>query len=329
MAEQRVNYDSPWKEMLELYFPQFLAFFFPDIHAAVDWSQPNEFLDKELQKVVRQADTGKRYVDKLVSVWRNNGQEAWVLIHVEVQGAQETGFSKRMYVYHYRLFDRYQHKVASLAILSDGSSTWHPTQYRNELWGVEVFFKFRTAKLLTYREQWAALERNTNPFAVVVMAHLKTQETQHDPQERGRWKWTLTRMLYERGYSRQDVLELFRFIDWLMALPPALEQQFAATLDAYQEEQSMKYVTTIERMAEERGLAKGTAETLRRNVLEILEIRFAQVPETLPQKLEEILRIDSLQTLHRTAVTAVSLQEFEWALDRVVADAKAEQPQDE
>ena len=218
------------------------------------WDQAYEFLDKELQQVVRDAEIGGSWVDKLVRVWRKNGEETWVLIHIEVQGQPEREFARRMYVYHYRLFDRYNRTVVSLAVLSDEDLNWHPTQYRNELWGVEALLRFRTAKLLDYRAQWQALEQDPNPFAVVVMAHLKTQETCHDPQERGQWKWTLTRMLYERGYRRHDVLELFRFIDWLMELPPLLEQQFATRLESYQEEQRMKYVTTIERMAEQRGL---------------------------------------------------------------------------
>jgi len=38
MAEQRSEFDSPWKEVIEAYFQDFLAFFFPYIHADVDWS---------------------------------------------------------------------------------------------------------------------------------------------------------------------------------------------------------------------------------------------------------------------------------------------------
>jgi len=30
------DYDSPWKDVLERYFPAFLSFFFPDIYADVD-----------------------------------------------------------------------------------------------------------------------------------------------------------------------------------------------------------------------------------------------------------------------------------------------------
>jgi hypothetical protein len=41
-------------------------------------------------------------LDKLVQVWRKNGEEAWVLVHIEVQSQKETGFAERMYLYHLR-----------------------------------------------------------------------------------------------------------------------------------------------------------------------------------------------------------------------------------
>ena len=30
------DYDSPWKEMLDGYFPDFMAFFFPDAYQDID-----------------------------------------------------------------------------------------------------------------------------------------------------------------------------------------------------------------------------------------------------------------------------------------------------
>jgi len=55
MVRRRTDYDSPWKEIIERYFPDFMGFFFPQIQAQIDWSKGYEFLDKELQKVVRRA----------------------------------------------------------------------------------------------------------------------------------------------------------------------------------------------------------------------------------------------------------------------------------
>jgi hypothetical protein len=102
MPEPQVDYDSAWKEVLERYFEEFTAFFFPQAHAEIDWTMGHEFLDKELQQVVRDAELRRRLADKLVKVWSRDGEEAWVLVHVEVQGGVEREFAKRMYVYNTR-----------------------------------------------------------------------------------------------------------------------------------------------------------------------------------------------------------------------------------
>ena len=101
------DYDSPWKNVLERYFPEFLAFFFPVVHAGIDWSQGYIFLDKELQKVVRDAVLGRRWADKLARVTGRDGVEDWVLVHIEVQGEDKPDFAQRMFVYNYRLYDRH------------------------------------------------------------------------------------------------------------------------------------------------------------------------------------------------------------------------------
>src|SRR5215471_16003712 len=107
MQKHTQEQDTPWKEIIEPLFPQFMSFFFPEASAAIDWSRAPVFLDKELQQVVRGAATGRRFVDKLVKVWQRGGLETWVLIHIEVEGQRERAFPMRMFVYHNRLFDRY------------------------------------------------------------------------------------------------------------------------------------------------------------------------------------------------------------------------------
>ncbi len=165
-------YDSPWKEALEQYFEPFMALLFPKIHRAIDWSCGHEFLDKELQQVVGDADQGKRLADKLVRVWRRDGREAWVLIHVEVQSQEEVAFAQRMYVYYYRLCDRYDHDVVSLAVLGDDNPNWRPSRFERELWGCRLEFGFQIAKLLDFRGREQLLATSQNPFAAFALAHL-------------------------------------------------------------------------------------------------------------------------------------------------------------
>jgi hypothetical protein len=50
------DHDSPWKEALEGWFPEFPALLFPAVHAGIDWSRGHRFLDKEFQQIVRNAE---------------------------------------------------------------------------------------------------------------------------------------------------------------------------------------------------------------------------------------------------------------------------------
>lgn len=109
MPELRDAFDSPWKDIIEVYFEDFMRFFFPHIHAEIDWERGYEFLDQELSQVVRDAELGKRLADKLVKVWTLSGDETWVLLNIEVQSQEERQFSDRVFTYHYRLRDKYSY----------------------------------------------------------------------------------------------------------------------------------------------------------------------------------------------------------------------------
>jgi len=250
-TENQYDSDSPWKVILEEYFPQFMSFFAPQAYQKIDWQKGYEFLDKEFQKIFPQSTTGRRYVDKLVKVYRLDGNEAYVIIHIEVQGDRDKDFEERMYIYNYRLFDYYRTKIMSLAVLTDSNPNWSPNKFEQEIWGCKVTLKFPIIKLLDYGDKWAELEQSTNPFAIVVMAHLKTLETAKDDQLRFEWKLTLSKMLYEKGYSERDVCNLFKFIDWLIMLPKGLNQTFKEEIAKHEEEKNMPYVTSIERLGRE------------------------------------------------------------------------------
>jgi hypothetical protein len=255
------DFDSPWKTLLERYFPAFLAWFFPHIAADIDWDRGYVFLDKELQKIARRAKEKRRYADKLVKVWRRDGEETWVLVHIEIQAGYETDFAERMFVYYYRLFDRYRLPLASLVVLADERPKWRPNHYERELWACKLALQFPVVKLLDYQPRLAELETDPNPFALATAAHLLAQTTRHDPQQRFAGKLALTRRLYQRGWTKQEVLDLYEFIDWLLALPDALEDAFLDEIHELEESEKMRYISSAERIGmrrgEELGLQKG------------------------------------------------------------------------
>lgn len=309
-ANTATDYDSPWKEIIERYFPDFMAFFFPQAYAEIDWSRPYAFLDKELQQVVREAEVGARRVDKLVQVFLQDGQETWLLVHIEVQGQREAAFAERMYIYHSRIFDRYRRQVVSLAILTDDQLHWRSDHYRYERWGCRLSLDFPTVKLLDYKERQDELATSDNPFATAVSAHLQTMATRQVPLERYAAKLRLAKMLYQRGYGRQDILELLRFIDWVMMLPEDLAQQFRQELTQFEEERKMQYVTSMERLASEEGKQEGKQEGIRESIVDTLTVRFGEVSDEIVTGLDQVEDVDTLRSLRRQAMTVDSLDAF-------------------
>ncbi len=295
------EYDSPWKEAVEHYFADFLQFYFPSAHASIDWSRPITFLEQELREVVRDAELGKRYVDKLVRVAGTDGQQEWLYVHLEIQASQQAAFAERMFVYNYRLYDRYRTPIASLAVLADDSPGWRPKEFRYEVFDCQMGIRFPVAKLLDWSGSDAQLADSRNPFALLTRAHLATRATADDPQARCSAKWDIVRALYRQDWDKQKVLDLFGVIDWMMCLPKAQEQIFQQTLENFEEDAKMRYVTSIERTARaegleqgmQQGIQQGMHQGLRQGVREgqvqmlvrLLEQRFGALPAWASERL--------------------------------------------
>lgn len=197
--------------------------------------------------------------------------------------------------------DRYQRSVVSLAVLGDERRNWRPNQFEMELWGCEVRFIFPVVKLLDYSEQWSSLEASRNPFATVVMAHLKAQQTQGNRNERLQWKLILTRRLYEQQLQREDVINLFRFIDWLMSLPEDLEADFWQEIQQLEVERQMPYITSVERSGIQKGLEQGRSEGIREGLLEGislgLRLKFGSVGLSLLPEISQITQVEQLKAI--------------------------------
>jgi hypothetical protein len=308
------DYDSPWREALDAYFERFLAFFFPGAHADIDWARGYEMLETELQQMIREATLGRHRADKLVKAWLRDGKEAWILIHVEVQSQEDVDFPRRMFTYNARIFDRYNRTVVSFAVLGDDRPSWRPNRFGYGRWGSKVGIRFPAVKLLDYAADVPDLEANPNPFAAVVLAHLKTKETRQDANARCFWKVRLVKRLYERGLSKQDVRELFRLIDWMMDLPEAQYQQFWQELEQYEKEKQVPYITSVERHGIEKGKREGLIEGKREGLLKAitlgLKLKFGAAGLQLMPAVQAITEVEKLETICDAIETATSLEQL-------------------
>jgi hypothetical protein len=143
----RAQRDQAWKKMLNKYLEYFIQFFCPEIYQDIDWTSEYDSLEQELSSLGAMHDLGRRYIDKLFRVYLKDGTEKWLLLHIETQHDKDPYFEKRMFIYFYRIFDKYDRSVASIAVLADTNKTWRPTQYHDQIWGSEIIRKFETIKL--------------------------------------------------------------------------------------------------------------------------------------------------------------------------------------
>jgi len=311
--------DSPWKEVLEDLFEDFLAFFFSHIHKEIDFSRGYEFLDKELQQIVAISETGKRIVDKLVKVYLRDGSEKWLLIHIEIQGYEEKEFPERMYIYNYRIFDKFRKEVVSLALLTDDNPNFYPSEYRRSRWGCNVVFEYPLIKVIDYRERWTELENSSNPFAIIVSAFLKTLETEGNVQERYSWKKRFILELYQRGMTSKKSASIYKFVDWVMRLSNELNNELFTEIKSTEEMQKMPYITTAERIGREKGLAEGRAEGLAKGLAAILEIKFGKAGHRLVERIYQIESVETLQNLMVELMRVKSLSKAKKIFDEIEA----------
>ena len=284
-AEKKTSdYDSAWKDVIEMLFESFMEFFFPHIHKDINFSKGIEILSSELRPTTPAGKTGKRHADVLVKVHLKDGSQKCfcVFVHVEVQGTKEPHFMLRMFVYYYRAFDKYREEgteVISLAILTDEDENWRPDEYVFSQWGFEHRMKIPIVKLIDYKnkkELREKVETSTNPMAMIVKAQLKSYELKRaDDKKKSTVKWELIRQCYERGYVKKQIDALLKFFDWIIRLPEDLSRQLSEEINKLEEDYKMAYVTSWERIAkkdgikigeergEERGIKKGKIETAR------------------------------------------------------------------
>ena len=214
-----------------------------------------------------------------------------------------------MFIYAIRIFELFHQLPVSLAILCDGKRDWRPSTYSLTTPESSLEFNFKAVKLLDYETQWSQLEQSRNPFAVVVMSHLKTRETKDSAIDRKIWKVRLVKRLHELGYDRSEVLNLFRFVDWVMILPEGLKRTFWNELKTYEEDRKMPYITSVEEIGYDRGLNEGEAKGERSITLLLLNHKFGELPDRMVEQIKA-LSIPKIEALSKALLDFTSIEDL-------------------
>jgi len=322
---QDSDYDGAWKEALHQYFREILKQYFPGVAEVVDWNHEPQWHDKELSQVLAQAGHRAGLVDILVKVRLLNGNEQWIFLHFEVQSGREENFELRIARYNGGLSWIYKERVVSLVILADLDEHWRPSEDVFRLADFESRLRFTVCKLVDRVDhEWR--EDNPSVAVQVARAQIAALRTAGNPEGRYLAKWQIVRNLYSLGYNGDELREVFRLVDWMVRLPENLSREFEKELTALEENLNMPYITSVERIAEERGEERGEARGEARGRATgrvegssaVLRKQLARVCGPLPVDIEQRIQhlsIGRLELLAEALLDFRSLQDLRVWLD--------------
>ncbi|GGM77951.1 hypothetical protein GCM10010967_07060 [Dyadobacter beijingensis] len=262
--------DILWKSILEEVFDDFLKFFFANAETLFDLDKGFEYLDKELEQLFPpEGDSfAIRDVDKLVKVHCRTGAEAWLLVHIEVQGYRDETFPDRMFTYYYRIWDRYRKPITAFAILTDNYSHFQPAQFEQACLGTSLCFRFNIFKVLD--QSGEDLEASDNPFAQVVLtAKIALMEKKVTVDELYRLKIDLAKRLLSHEIPKWKIGKLMEFLKFYIRLGnEEMDEQLDLEIDsvANQSYISMTFEEAILHIVKEEAKEYGIEKGLERGV---------------------------------------------------------------
>jgi predicted transposase/invertase (TIGR01784 family) len=292
--------DSLWKAILEDIFDDFLTFFYPNADDIFDFSKGFEFLDKELDDLFPKEESKSiRYVDKLVKVHLKDGNEKWILVHVEVQGYKDKTFEERMFTYYYRIRDKYQREITAWAILTDEYKKYKPHLYKTDYLGTELTYKFNVYKILDQDEE--SLKQSKNIFASIILTvllNLKRQTTEEKTLLN--LNLEIVKNLYKKGFPKEKVRSVMNFLQHYLRFNPENSIIFEKEIDIIKGKTgTMGIEQFLLDRATKKGIEKGIEKGVRKKEIEIVlslvedgfEIpRIAKVTKLSIEQVEKILR---------------------------------------
>ena len=305
----KVSKDTLWKSIIESLIDDFLWYFFPNYADQIDFERGFEFLDTELQKLIPDNPGKKRHADKLIKVWFKNGQEAWFLIHVEIQGYQDYWMGLRLFECIYRIRDKFQRPVTGLAIYTDWDKTYHVKEFKDVFLGSVISYQFNTYVLRDHPP--AELANDPNPFAAVMEAAWQFLKKPKDEQKLAQLKLDMIRRLLKRNLPKDRIKSIIGFI--------ALYVDFDNSEIKTKFEQDLMVIT---KATQPMGFEQAIQEEFKRQGLELgleqgIEIGEAKRDEELLNNAVPELLQEGFSAERIASILTLPLEDVQAAIDKL------------
>jgi len=321
------QFDAAWKLLAGNHPEAFLRAFAPDLAAQIDWRRQYCLPDHELLPPAADSTNAARHPDILLLVTLTDGGPA--CLHIEIQCSRDATFAQRMAIYYSRLYDRFAIPVISIALLADPGLRWRPDCYRDERDGCGMTVRFRTIKLMDFRNQLNELATSLNAAEFTAATQLLAHQTRRSSVQRRSAKLRLLRQLYAGNWNEQELFNLRQVLDlmmptsrtWIMEASMNIEELYEA--DMHADKNSIAYV--MWETADRRGRIKGRAEGIsegrveafdeaRQSLAALIEQQLATRFGGLPTSAHETLEGASQEQLEQLALALLKVRTLDDAL---------------
>ena len=277
-----VDHDRLFKELLTTFFVEFLDLFLPEVAAYLERNSIS-FLDKE---VFTDVTTGKRYETDIVVKAQFQGQESFFLIHTENQAQYKTDFSKRMFRYFSRLYEKFDLPIYPVVIFSykypkNPEPNVHQVTFPNK-----VVLQFNYDVIQLNRLNWRDFVRQGNPVASALMAKMNIA-----PTDRPRVKFECLRLLATLRLDPARMQLISGFIDTYLRLDAEEErllQADIAKMEPVEREVVMQIVTSWMEQGIKQGKQEGKQEEALSLIMRLLPRRVGAIAPELQERIQQL-----------------------------------------
>ena len=267
---ERFDFDGFWKDLIERFWRELLKSVLPTLYAVADLTKEPVFLDKELRDVMPLPDeqNAARFVDALLKIPLKGGGEAWVLLHIEVQGPGGENLTSRMFGYLCLIYGHYGKLPVALAILTAPRNNETTGVFEAAQHGTAIRYQFNTLELDKLDD--GKLLASDNPFDLALYAARRAKQSRNDERMKFRYLRELRGVLGQKGWSGKDVRDLLIFIERIINLKDLNLRKEYTVYTKEMEEKQMAYESWIEKHFRDEGRAEGEKQGEQRGILKTL-----------------------------------------------------------
>ena len=305
-----IDHDRLFKELISTFFVEFLELFIPEVLTYLNRDSIT-FLDKE---IFTDITAEERYEADLIVKAKFRSQESFFLIHIENQAQQQTDFSKRMFRYFSRLYEKFDLPIYPVVVFSyKYPKTIEPTSHQITFPN-KVVLQFNYDVIQLNQLNWRDFVQQANPVASALMAKMNIADS-----DRPKVKLECLRLLAALRLNPAKMQLISGFIDSYLQLNAQEERLFQAEIDKIeptQKEATMEIVTSWMREGIEQGLVQGKQSEALSLITRQLNRRIGTVTPELQQRIEQ-LQLTQLEDLGEDLLDFSAMADLEAWLQQI------------